>query len=221
MDLRHAILFDLDGTLTDSGEGIINCAQLALRHFGIQADDRKALRRFVGPPLRESFPRFGVPEDRVEEAVAVFRGRYLTVGKFENFPYPGIRELLADLKQTGWDLYVATSKPESTAVEILTKFELAGYFTRICGAAMDGVRDSKDAVIAYLLETLPQDVVPVMVGDTVFDVEGAKVHGIPTIGVTWGYGDAGEMEKAGAVALVDSPSALKTVLFEQFFQKSF
>ena len=103
----------------------------------------------------------------------------------------------------------------------MTKFELAGYFTRICGAAMDGVRDSTDAVIAYLLETLPQDVVPVMVGDPVLDVEGAKVHGIPTIGVTWGYGDAGEMEKAGAVALVDSPSALKTVLFEQFFQKSF
>lgn len=221
MDLRHAILFDLDGTLTDSGEGIINCAQLALRHFGLQADDREALRRFVGPPLRESFPRFGVPEDRVEEAVAVFRGRYLTVGKFENFPYPGIRELLAELKQAGWELYVATSKPESTAVEILTKFELADYFTKICGADLEGGRDSKDAVIAYLLETLPQDVVPVMVGDTVFDVEGAKVHGIPTIGVTWGYGEAEEMEKAGAVALVDSPSALKTVLFEHFFQKSF
>ena len=221
MDLKRAILFDLDGTLTDSGEGIINCAQLALRHFGINADDREALRCFVGPPLRESFPQFGVPAERVEEAVTVFRSRYLTVGKFENFPYPGIRALLEDLKAAGMELYVATSKPESTAVEILTKFELADYFTRVCGANMESGRDTKDAVIAYLLENLPQDAVPVMVGDTVFDVEGAKVHGIPTIGVTWGYGDAQEMEKAGAVALVDSPAALKTLLLEQFFQKSF
>lgn len=221
MDLKRALLFDLDGTLTDSGEGIINCAQLALGHFGIQADDREALRRFVGPPLRESFPKFGVPEEKVEEAVKVFRGRYLTVGKFENFPYPGIRELLEDLKQAGWDLYVATSKPESTAVEILTKFELAGYFTRICGAEMESGRDTKDAVIAYLLQSLPADAAPIMIGDTVFDVEGAKVHGIPTIGVTWGYGDAGEMEQAGAVALVDTPAELKTLLSEQFFQKSF
>ena len=215
MDLKNAILFDLDGTLTDSGEGIINCAQLALEHFGIQADDREALRRFVGPPLRESFPKFGVPEDRVEEAVTVFRSRYLTVGKFENFPYPGIRALLADLRGAGLDLYVATSKPEATAVEILTKFDLAGYFTKICGAELDGVRDTKDAVIAYLLESLPEDAVPVMVGDTVFDVEGAKAHGIPTIGVTWGYGDPEEMRAAGAAALVDSPEALKTLLLQQ------
>ncbi len=215
MDLKNAILFDLDGTLTDSGEGIINCAQLALEHFGIQADDREALRRFVGPPLRESFPKFGVPEDRVEEAVTVFRRRYLTVGKFENFPYPGIRTLLADLRAAGMDLYVATSKPETTAVEILTKFDLAGYFTKICGAELDGVRDTKDAVIAYLLESLPEDAVPVMVGDTVFDVEGAKAHGIPTIGVTWGYGDPEEMRAAGATALVDSPETLKTLLLQQ------
>lgn len=215
MDLKKAILFDLDGTLTDSGEGIINCAQLALRHFGIQADDRQALRRFVGPPLRESFPAFGVPEERVEEAVTVFRSRYLTVGKFENFPYPGIRELLEDLRAAGMDLYVATSKPESTAVEILTKFELAGYFTKICGAAMDGTRDAKEDVIRCLLAELPQEEVPIMVGDTVFDVVGARALGIPTIGVTWGYGDAAEMEAAGAVALAVSTEELKTLLLEQ------
>ena len=92
-----AIFFDLDGTLTDSGEGIINCAQLALRHYGIPAEDRQALRAFVGPPLRESFPKFGVPQDKVEEAMVLFRSRYFTVGKFENTPYPGIRELLEAL----------------------------------------------------------------------------------------------------------------------------
>ena len=144
------ILFDLDGTLTDSGEGITKCAQLALSHFGIPIEDRTQLRCFVGPPLRESFPKFGVPEDRVEEAITVFRGRYLTVGKFEHVPYPGLEPLLRTLKEQGHRLYVATSKPESTAVEILDKFELSKYFTRICGASMDSGRDSKEAVIAYL-----------------------------------------------------------------------
>jgi phosphoglycolate phosphatase len=210
--LQRTILFDLDGTLTDSGEGIMNCAQLALTHFGLEAPDRQALRKFVGPPLRESFPQFGVPEDRVEEAVAVFRGRYLTVGKFENFPYPGIRELLAQLKAAGLRLYVATSKPESTAVEILTKFALAPYFEKICGAEMDGVRDSKDAVIAYVLSQLPQGEDLLMVGDTVFDVLGAKAHGIPTVGVAWGYGDTREMQEAGAIAIAENIQELGSIL---------
>ena len=119
------ILFDLDGTLTDSGEGITKCAQLALEHFGICVEDRNQLRIFVGPPLRESFPKFGVPEDQVEEAVRIFRSRYLTVGKFENRPYPGIRELLETLRNQGYRLFVATSKPETTAVEILEKVRLS------------------------------------------------------------------------------------------------
>ncbi len=206
------MLFDLDGTLTDSGEGIINCAQLALRHFGLPCEDREALRVFVGPPLRESFPRFGVPEDRVEEAVDVFRSRYFTVGKFENVPYPGVRELLKRLKEDGIPLYVATSKPEDTALEILNKFELDGYFDAVCGAELAANRDAKDAVIAYLLERLPAGLEPVMVGDTVYDVEGAGVHGIPTIGVSWGYGSVREMRDAGAVDIVDTPEALYRVL---------
>lgn len=209
---KTAILFDLDGTLTDSGEGVINCAQLALRHFGLPAEDRQAMRRFVGPPLRESFPWFGVPEDKVEEAITIFRSRYLTVGKFENAPYPGIRELLEKLKVDGYPLYVATSKPETTAVEILEKFELADYFTRICGANMDASRDTKEQVLSYLLESLPEDQVPVMVGDTIYDVEGAKVYGIPTIGVSWGFGDVSQMAEAGAVAIAETTDELYTVL---------
>lgn len=213
--MKHlSILFDLDGTLTDSGEGIINCAQLALRHLGIDADDRQALRRFVGPPLRESFPKFGVPGDRVAEAISVFRRHYLAVGKFQNFPYPGIEALLRQLKADGFRLYVATSKVESTAVEILTKFGLAGYFDKICGAETDG-RDTKDAVIAYLLKQLDPEGRVLMVGDTVFDVEGAGVHGIPTIGVSWGYGDVREMENAGAAAIVSTPEALYRLILEQ------
>lgn len=209
------ILFDLDGTLTDSGEGITKCAQLALDHFGIHIEDRTQLRCFVGPPLRESFPKFGVPEDRVEEAITVFRSRYLTVGKFENVPYPGIENLLRTLKAQGHRLYVATSKPESTAVEILDKFALSPYFARICGASMDSGRDSKEAVIAYLLELEGRGQKTVMVGDTAFDVVGAAAHGIPTIGVSWGYGDVDEMRKAGACAIAHSPEELETLLGQE------
>lgn len=203
-----AIFFDLDGTLTDSSEGITKCAQLALRHFGIQVEDRTTLTDFIGPPLRETFPKRGVPSDRVEEAVTVFRQRYLTVGKFENTPYPGIREMLEALKNRGFSLYVATSKPEETAKEILEKFELAPYFDVICGADMAGLRDEKDKVIAWLLSQIPRDETIVMVGDTDFDVLGAKAHGIPCIGVTWGFGSREGMEKAGAVSLVETPEAL-------------
>ncbi len=209
------ILFDLDGTLTDSGEGITKCAQLALGHFGISIDDRTQLRCFVGPPLRKSFPKFGVPEDRVEEAITVFRSRYLTVGKFENTPYDGIEPLLQMLKKRGHRLYVATSKPESTAMEILDKFGLSGYFNRICGASMDSGRDSKEAVIAYLLKLEGRAQKAVMVGDTAFDVIGAAAHQIPSIGVSWGYGDVNEMLAAGACAIAHTPEELGELLLQE------
>lgn len=203
-----AIFFDLDGTLTDSSEGITRCAQLALRHFGIHIEDRTTLTDFIGPPLRETFPRRGVPADRVEEAVTKFRERYLVVGKFENAPYPGIRQVLETLKAQGYSLYVATSKPEETAKEILTKFDLARYFDVICGADMAGLRDEKDKVIAWLLSQIPRDETILMVGDTAFDVLGAKCHNIPCIGVTWGFGSRESMEQAGALRVVSTMEEL-------------
>lgn len=202
------ILFDLDGTLTDSGEGIINCAILALEHFGLPIPSREALRVIVGPPLDQSFIRFGVPADRTDEAIRVYRSRYTTVGKFENYPYPGIRETLQALKAAGHRLFVATSKPEGMSVEILEKFELAQYFELICGATLDGSRSHKADVIAYLLGQVESLENVVMVGDTKFDVLGAKEHGIPTIGVAWGYGTREEMLEAGAVAIAEKPEDL-------------
>ncbi len=206
---QKAIFFDLDGTLTDSGEGIINCATLALEHFGIPVPSREEMGVFVGPPLDQTFIKFGVPAEKAQEAIDVFRSRYLVVGKFENTPYPGIRELLEKLKSQGHRLFVATSKPETTAVEILHKFELAQYFEVICGATLDGTRVHKADVIAYLLGKIgtPEDIL--MVGDTEFDVTGAAAHGIRTIGVSWGYGKVAAMEQAGAVAIAHTMEQLE------------
>lgn len=202
------ILFDLDGTLTDSGEGIINCAWLALKHFGIALPDRETMRVFVGPPLRDSFLRFGVPEEDVETAIEIYRKRYVPTGMFENTPYGGIRAMLAALKDAGHKLYVATAKPEEMAIAILEKFKLDTYFEQIYGASMDNSRDSKDRVIAYVLEHIDSTIETVMVGDTAYDVQGAAVHGIPCIGVSWGYGKVEDMEAAGAIAITHSPAEL-------------
>lgn len=210
--MAKTILFDLDGTLTDSGEGILNCAELGLRHFGLPVPSREEMRVFVGPPLHETFLKFGVPEEKVEEAVTVFRSRYTTVGKFENTPYPGVHDLLTALKEAGHTLLIATSKPENMAIEILEKFELSQYFDRICGATLDRSRISKEDVIAYLLGLSGTAENMVMVGDTAFDVVGAAAHGISTIGVSWGYGSVSEMQQAGAIAIANTMEELLSLL---------
>ena len=207
-----SVIFDLDGTLTDSGEGITKCVRLALEHFGIPVKNLDDLRFFVGPPLRDSFVKAGVPEDKVKEAVAVYRSRYTNVGLFENTPYSGIRELLEKLTALGYRLFVATSKPEEMAVRVLKKFDLFRYFEKICGATMDKSRDSKSAVIAYLLAECSNGENAIMVGDTAFDVIGAAEHKIPTIGVSWGYGNAEEMKEAGAVSIANTPDELYFLL---------
>ena len=207
-----SVIFDLDGTLTDSGEGITKCVRLALEHFGIPVKNLDDLRFFVGPPLRDSFVKAGVPEDKVEEAIAVYRSRYTNVGLFENTPYSGIRELLEKLTALGYRLFVATSKPEEMAVRVLKKFDLFRYFEKVCGATMDKSRDSKSAVIAYLLAECSNGENAIMVGDTAFDVIGAAEHKIPTIGVSWGYGNTEEMKSAGAVSIANTPDELYFLL---------
>ena len=210
--MKKSILFDLDGTLTDSGEGIMNCAKLALEHYNLPIPTEAEMRTFVGPPLHESFIRFGVPAEEADNAVKIYRSRYIPIGKFENHPYPGIRDLLQKLLDEGYNLYVATSKPEKMSIEILEHFDLAKYFTIICGASMDTSRSSKADVIAYLLSRCsPMDQV-LMVGDTSFDVIGAAAHGIPAIGVSWGYGKEENMVSAGALAIAHTMDELFTLL---------
>ena len=202
------ILFDLDGTLTDSGEGIINCSIYALEYFGLPIPSREEMRVFVGPPMRDTMVKFGVPPERAEEAIKVFRSRYEPIGIFENYPYPGIEDLLQKLKAAGHKLYVATSKPEFMAKQVLDRFDLSKYFDLICGALKDASRDKKEDVIAYLLEQSGDPAHAVMVGDTLYDVLGASHHGIPTIGVTWGYGTEASLREAGAAAIVHTMDEL-------------
>ena len=206
--MKKCILFDLDGTLTDSGEGIIHCAQIVLDHYHLPVPEKQDMRWIVGPPLRVSLPRLGISEEITEEAIMLYRKHYEAVGIFENAPYPGIQTLLQKLKENGHRLFVATSKPEHMAHEVLNRFDLAQYFEVICGCQRDGVRDKKADVIAYLLQFMQPDEKVIMVGDTVFDVVGANEHKIPTVGVSWGYGVEQDMLDAGAVAVVHTMEEL-------------
>lgn len=210
--MKKAILFDLDGTLTDSGEGIMNCAKFALEHYNLPIPSKAELRTFVGPPLHDSFIRFGVPAEEADNAVKIYRSRYIPIGKFENHPYDGIQKVLQQLKDAGHTLYVATSKPEAMSVEILEHFGMAKYFDIIAGASFDRSRSSKEDVIAYLLSQCGDYNQKIMVGDTAFDVIGAKAHNIPTVGVSWGYGEVEDMEKAGAIAIAHTMDELLNIL---------
>lgn len=209
---KKAIFFDLDGTLTDSGEGIINSVILAFEHYGMPVPPREELGVFIGPPLDKMFIKFGIPENKALEAVEVFRSRYNTIGVYENYPYPGIHDLLKKLQSHGHRLFVATSKPEETAKLVLRHFGLIDYFECVCGASSDSSRVEKADVIAYLLQQVGSVENTIMVGDTAFDVLGAAVHNIPTIGVSWGYGNTQDMRKAGAIAIADTPQMLFNLL---------
>ena len=209
---KKAVFFDLDGTLTDSGEGIINSVVMTLKHYNLPIPPAEVLREFVGPPLDQSFVKHGVPRSKALEAVEVFRSRYNTVGVYENQPYPGIRALLEILQSQGHRLFVATSKPETTAILVLKHFDLYRYFELVCGATADSSRVEKADVIAYLKTQTGITEEIIMVGDTAFDVVGAASHGIQTIGVSWGYGKVADIQKAGAIAIADTAEELFDLL---------
>ena len=209
------ILFDLDGTLTDSAPGITNSVAYALAHFGIH-EEPKDLLKFVGPPLNESLAEFyGFSPERTTEAIAVFREYFVEKGWCENAPYPGVTEMLRDLQAAGKQLMVATSKPEVQAVRILKHFGLAPYFDHICGAPPDNEEGAKkSAIIRRALEWAGDLSQTVMVGDRRHDVAGAKETGLPCIGVLYGYGGREELEQAGAAYIAEDMAALRRLLLD-------
>lgn len=208
------VLLDLDGTLTDSAPGITTSVTHAYRTLGLPVPDAAALRSFVGPPITESFPRHGVPAERVAEAIATYRADFAVTGMWDNSLYPGIPEQLQRLRDAGCLLAVATSKPEVFAVPIVEHFGLTSRLAGVFGAPVDE-QGTKGDVIARALATLGRDpgTSPVlMVGDRSHDVVGAREHGIGCLGVGWGYAAPGELAAAGAVALVDDVGALASAV---------
>lgn len=207
---QSIIIFDLDGTLTDSAEGVIRSAQHMQEKMGLSKWADEDLKFIVGPPLIKTFTEdFQMNQEDAQRALGFFRERYATVGLFENKVYDGIPEMLEELKKKGKCLAVATSKKEETAVRILKHFEIDGYFDIIGGDNREIGRDTKAKVIEYVLETLgakKEDAI--MVGDRKFDVEGAHLVGIPCIAVEFGYGDRAEFEAFGADYIAETPKAV-------------
>ncbi|MCM1539623.1 MAG: HAD hydrolase-like protein [bacterium] len=237
------LLFDLDGTLTDPKEGICKSVQYALRAFGIEEPDIDKLEPFIGPPLTDSFMEFyGMTKERALEAVEKYRERFSVTGWAENFVYEGIPHMLKGLREAGYVLAVASSKPTVFVERILTHFDLREAFSVVVGSELDGRRVSKDEVIKEALRQLfaEQDGTEtalcmngqedgqfrgldawketvrrdelLMIGDRKFDVEGAHALGIRCVGVTYGYAPPGELAEAQADFLADSPDELLELL---------
>lgn len=210
----RTLLFDLDGTLTDPGEGITASVAYALACFGITPPPREQLYPFIGPPLHESFQRFyGFTEAQSFEAVERYRDYYRERGIWQNLLYPGIETLLPALREAGCTLVLATSKPEVFAQQILEHFRIAPYFSFVAGSNLDGSRTKKGEVIAYALaRSGAQPEKSLMIGDREHDVLGAREQGLPCVGVLYGYGSCDELTAAGAWRLAESVADLGELL---------
>lgn len=209
------ILFDLDGTLTDSGEGITKAVQYALKHFNIIVDDLHELRKFIGPPLRDSYIKYyNLDEKEVEIGMEKFREYYGVTGIYENMLYDGIIDVLDKLKKNNKKIVLATSKPEFYAKEILKHFKIDEYFFIVAGADFEETRVRKGDIIKYALDQIEninsEEIV--MIGDREHDIIGAKENNISSIGVLYGFGNASELAEAGADYIVDTPQELLNVL---------
>ena len=209
------VLLDLDGTLTDSAPGITASIADTYVTLGLPVPSAEALRSFVGPPITSSFPAHGVPQDRVTEAAKAYREVFVTRMISDNSVYDGIRRTLAELREAGLRLVVATSKPEIYARPICDAFGLTALVDGVFGAPLDEATSNKAQVIAAALAAHADAAPVLMVGDREHDVHGARAHGIDTIGVTWGYAAPGELVSAGASELVDSPAELTTAVLRR------
>lgn len=209
------ILFDLDGTLTNSQLGITTCVAYALESFGIHTENPEELRKFIGPPLKESFVKYyNMTDGEGDRAVEKYRERFATVGLYENEVYAGIPELLQKLKAQGKTLLVATSKPTVYSDKILEHFGLKEYFSYIAGSELDGTRVNKAEVIQYALEQMKiaESEKIVMIGDKEHDMIGAGICGVDSIGVLYGFGEREELENHGATYIAETVSDLEKIL---------
>ena len=214
-DNFDTLLFDLDGTLTDSTEGIVRCLEYALERMGF--DIPEDTNKFLGPPLYRSFAEFcGMNEEQVNEAVRIFRERYSTVGLFENRVYDGVPEMLKRLRDGGKRIMVATSKPEVYAVRIFDRFGLSQFFEIVGGANINGTRNDKDEVIEYVLGKagISDRSSVLMIGDRRQDVIGAHKTGLKCMGILWGFGSIEELTEAGADYIAETPEQAADMLLQ-------
>ncbi len=211
----NAVLFDLDGTLTDPRGGITRCIAYALERMGVEPPPLDALTFAIGPPLRASLGQLLGTSDSaaVERALALYRERFADVGLFENAPYDGIHGALEAIRATGARLFVATSKPLVYAARIVSRFGMDAHFVEVHGCELDGTREDKRELLAYLLPR--HGIAPehaVMIGDRDVDMRAARHHGVRGVGALWGYGSAQELRDAGAHVLCESPAHLPRAL---------
>jgi phosphoglycolate phosphatase len=211
------VLFDLDGTITDSAAGITSTLAHTLQLMGKPVPTPAQLIAFVGPPIMDGFADLGLTAEESHEALALYRCRYQERGAFDSTVYQGIEDALRTIADNGLPIALATSKPEVQALRMLDHYGLSSYFTFIGGASEDEVRSEKADVVAYVLENLRAIDVdtsrPVMIGDRVHDVEGAAANGVPTIFADWGYGT--DAERAGSIAIASSPQELPGLLVRE------
>jgi phosphoglycolate phosphatase len=209
------VLFDLDGTLTDSRAGITGCIRHALGRLGRACPDDDALAAYIGPPLRGTFSTLLGTTDSalIETALSHYRARYDETGLYENRVYDGVPEMLEGAGRIADAMFVTTAKLQPAATRIVAHFDLARHFTAVYGAEPGGRFDSKIDLLAHLLESgVIRAETAVMVGDRGLDIIAAKIHGLRSIGALWGFGDHHELADAGADLLSESPRALVACL---------
>lgn len=207
------LLFDLDGTLSDPGEGICRCFLEALREVGLPEPSRRDLELCIGPPLRQGFLDLGAEPDQVDDLIEIYRSCYRDGGRFENVVYPEVPALLETLRSSGCRLFVATSKSTQGAEAILEHFGLREFFVEVFGAVPDGSLSDKRDLVAHIQKRLHFDPAETaLVGDRVFDIRAARASGLYSVGALWGYGSRAELVEAKADALAEAPSCVPGVL---------
>ncbi len=210
------VLFDLDGTLVDSGMGVTNSVAYALEKFGITPPPRQELFKFIGPPLTQSFKEFcGFDEEKTTLAIKIYREYYSQKGILECTMYEGILELLKSLKKKGYKIGLATSKPEIYATKVVELKGILPYLDFVSAASTDEkTRATKEAVVEYALELCGEKdrTKIIMIGDRHFDIKGAARYGLDSIGVTFGYGSLEELEEAGATYIASTTNEIDNIL---------
>lgn len=215
------IFWDMDGTIINSYQGVTNCVKYALDHFGITIEEEARIRRFIGPPLRKAFPEVcGFTPEQTEEAVRLYRERYIPIGVYECELFPGVRETLDAFRKAGLIQIIASSKPEAQCRQILEKFNLGAQLDDVVGASLDGKIDTKIQVLNEAFRRMEErypdfsrDQVA-LIGDTHFDADGAREAGIDCIGVSYGFGTKEELISHGAVAVYPDLTALRSELLQ-------